>query len=499
MLCPTQTSRASALKRSAPSSVLSVQRASLPSKRVPTAVNKSEGRAIAHSQLSPRFQRMTCRTAEVVDAPTEVAEAPATGASAYADAIVLQGFGWDSCEKGGWFKQLQDRIPEMVAAGVTHVWLPPPSQSVAPQGYMPGQLYNLTSKYGTKEELIALNKALKEAGLKPIADIVINHRCADEQVDGVWNKFRDDVTHDGRKIDWGQWAITGNDPEYNGTGNPDTGDDYGPAPDLDHLNPELQKAIIDWLQWLQNDIGFEAWRLDFSKGYGAEFVNKYVSATVGGDVLNIGEYWTDLHWEGSSLGANQDAARQTIVDWINNTGKTSCAFDFPLKGILQEAIKNCEYWRLKDSQGKAPGAAGWMPSRVVTFIANHDTDSTQQHWPFPANDVCQGYAYILTHPGIPCLFWDHVMTWGDDVRNTVKELVQLRKRNGINSRSKLEILAADHDMYVARIDDRVVIKMGPKVDMGDLVPNKADGWCSSSVKGNNFAVWEKNVEGSAAA
>ena len=41
---------------------------------------------------------------------------------------------------------------------------------------------------------------------------------------------RDDVNHKGEKIDWGQWAITGNDPDFNGTGNPDTGDDYGPAP-----------------------------------------------------------------------------------------------------------------------------------------------------------------------------------------------------------------------------------------------------------------------------
>ena len=41
---------------------------------------------------------------------------------------------------------------------------------------------------------------------------------------------RDDVNHKGEKIDWGQWAITGDDPDFGGTGNPDTGDDYGPAP-----------------------------------------------------------------------------------------------------------------------------------------------------------------------------------------------------------------------------------------------------------------------------
>ena len=29
------------------------------------------------------------------------------------------------------------------------------------------------------------------------------------------------------------------------------GDDYGPAPDLDHANPDLRHALTDWLQWLQ--------------------------------------------------------------------------------------------------------------------------------------------------------------------------------------------------------------------------------------------------------
>ena len=47
---------------------------------------------------------------------------------------------------------------------------------------MQGQLYNLTSKYGNEEQLIELNKTLKDAGIMPLADIVINHRCACEQV-----------------------------------------------------------------------------------------------------------------------------------------------------------------------------------------------------------------------------------------------------------------------------------------------------------------------------
>jgi glycosidase len=46
---------------------------------------------------------------------------------------VRAGFGWDSCDKGNWYKQVQDKIPEIKEAGFTHVWLPPPSESVAKQ------------------------------------------------------------------------------------------------------------------------------------------------------------------------------------------------------------------------------------------------------------------------------------------------------------------------------------------------------------------------------
>ncbi len=42
---------------------------------------------------------------------------------------------------------------EFADLGITCVWLPPPTDSVSPQGYMPGDLYNLNSKYGSQEDL----------------------------------------------------------------------------------------------------------------------------------------------------------------------------------------------------------------------------------------------------------------------------------------------------------------------------------------------------------
>lgn len=141
------------------------------------------------------------------------------------------------------------------------------------------------------------------------------------------------------------------------------------------------------------------------------------------------------------------------------------------------------------------------------------------------------YAYILTHPGIPCLFWEHHFDWKlgpkidelvsaeccsvrtpiDAVLNCALSLdpapqasappqptrptsqqVAIRKRAGLRADSPLEILAAEKDLYVARCGGRVTLKLGPRYDMGGLVPKASDGW-RMAAKGTDFAVWEKDA------
>jgi hypothetical protein len=88
---------------------------------------------------------------------------------------------------------LQSRLDEFSEAGFTAIWLPPPTASVSLQGYLPTDLYDLTSKFGNEEQLMSLLKKMKDRNLKSVADIVINHRCASTQKDGKWNQYGESI------------------------------------------------------------------------------------------------------------------------------------------------------------------------------------------------------------------------------------------------------------------------------------------------------------------
>lgn len=52
--------------------------------------------------------------------------------------------------------------------------------------------------------------------------------------------------------------------------------------------------------------------------------------------------------------------------------------------------------------------------------------SSQGHWRFPHHAVEQGYAYILTHPGTPCVFWDHLLVSRGGRRARLRQPASLR-------------------------------------------------------------------------
>jgi hypothetical protein len=159
--------------------------------------------------------------------------------------------------------------------------------------------------------------------------------------------------------------------------------------------------------------------------------------------------------------------------------------------LVQEAIRFQKYDWLADNDNRPHGLIGTRPTHSVTFVDNHDTGSTQRHWPFPCMKKLEGYAYVLTHPGIPTVFWEHFFEDSEELKAGIKTLMQLRKRTGIVSSSQISILTAKHDQYVADVQGQqgmVRVKLGPKHEMGDKTPK--DDW-KQVLKGVDFCVWEK--------
>lgn len=380
--------------------------------------------------------------------------------------VMIQGFNWEShSNSGGWYNVVKSKAGDLSASGIDMIWMPPPSDAAAPQGYLPRELYDVSTNYGSQSQLQSCINNLHSNGVKVLADIVINHRVGTTN----WADFTNPS--------WGCWAVTQNDEwGYNG-GNPcgayDTGENYSAARDIDHTNGTVRNDIIAWMNWLKNTVGFDGWRYDYVRGFNGYYNGLYNDAT--NPYFSVGELWDNLDLN------NVNAHRQQIVDWIDDTNGKSSAFDFTTKGVLQQAV-NGELWRLNIGGG-APGVIGWWPARSVTFIDNHDTGSTQGYWPFPGGKVMQGYAYILTHPGVPCVFWDHFYDWG--LHDDIKDIIQVRKNNGIHSNSSLDIKVAQGNLYAAEIDGKVAMKIGS----GNWSPS-GSGW-NLAASGNNYAVWEK--------
>jgi alpha-amylase len=389
--------------------------------------------------------------------------------------ILLEGFHWESHQGGrdpaigdrkSWYQIIKENAQAIKAAGFTWVWFPPPSDSLAPQGYIPRRWNRFDTAYGSEAELRSAIRALEP--VRALADVVINHRVG---IHTSGADFDDPPFPDNRA------AIARDDSSGVGTGHPDSGEHHAAGRDLDHHNPDVRNAIKNYLRKLKN-IGFQGWRYDLTKGYAGQFIAEYNDATE--PAFSVGEFY--------------DGDRQKVTSWIDATGGKTTAFDFPTRYLLYEACLSDDYGRLHSTHNGrvVPGGVlGFWPSRSVTFLDNHDTEYRRDYEHschndgtrhFPGETVSMGYAYILTHPGTPCVFWPHFFDWGQETRQRIERLLLLRKYCGIHSRSHVDIKEANRGLYAAIIDGKVAMKLGRRGW------SPGGGW-HLALDGDRFAVW----------
>ncbi|OAI50206.1 hypothetical protein AYO44_05915 [Planctomycetaceae bacterium SCGC AG-212-F19] len=420
------------------------------------------------------------QAAQAIVAPIHVSSPAVVAGQQYSGDgrdILLQGFHWPAHagfrERDGtrrsWYRIIQENAATIKAAGFTWVWFPPSSDSLAPEGYMPRRWNVLNTSYGTEDELRIAIKAL--APVKCMADVVVNHRVG-VATSGV--DFEDPSFPDNRA------AVSRDDVCGTGTGNAHTGEEAcGAGRQLDHTNPDVRRAVKNHLHRLKN-LGFRGWRYDLAKGFHGKFIGEYNDASA--PEFSVGEFF--------------DGDRQKVTNWIDVTEGKSGAFDFPTRFRLFEACTTGDYARLRSMNGGRAvpsGLLGYWSSRSVTFLDNHDTEHRREEehrrcndgiHHFPGNTVAMGYAYLLTHPGVPCVYWPHFFDWNDYTRRRIERLIQLRTSTGITARSGVDIYEARRGLYAASIDGKVALKLGTE----SWSPGA--GW-RLALDGEKFAVWTR--------
>jgi alpha-amylase len=215
-------------------------------------------------------------------------------------------------------------------------------------------------------------------------------------------------------------------------------------------------------------MGYRGWRYDMVHGYGARWVACY--NTVTRPDFAVGEY--DWDKQAEMRGWIWATSLTPSTAGADHLRRSASVFDFPLQSRLEELINQGRYTELYGfnlGSGLIGDTTDSMPwkQRAVTFVENHDTgyrqnpdgtpdkdyplDSFANGWP-----VEQAYALVLTHPGVPSVYWKHYFEWGDDLQNKIKALINARKVAGVHAGSALFLQdnARRSGVYAAAVQGR---------------------------------------------
>jgi alpha-amylase len=366
-------------------------------------------------------------------------------------AIMMQAFYWDcpreDQQEYQWWKYVSKKIPALAKAGIDALWLPPVHKAAnisgPSMGYDPYDYYDLgqydqrgsvKTWFGSKQELLSLIRTAHQHSMSVIADMVINHNNgADEQeVNPITGQSRWTLFKPKSKRFPRNWECFHPNPYERWDEST-----FGDMPDLSHRNPYVFGEIMKLARWLIEDIGFDGFRYDFVKGYGAWTVTAIQEYRYLRDDKPFQPYGVAEHWDNA----------RAIESWVNVTNFSHInpvdAFDFPLRETLKAlcdqygfSLRNLINWDtvLKD-----------QPYTTVTFVENHDLRDEGR--PI-INDKLLAYSFILSHEGYPCVFWKDYFNYGLALAGTPNGIDALVRAHHNYAGGGTQILWLDDDLYI---------------------------------------------------
>lgn len=349
------------------------------------------------------------------------------------DEVLLQGFHWNSSRVVGetWYETLASKAPKIAEDGFTAIWMPPPWRDASKwadaksgtsgggEGYF-WQDFIKNSQYGSDDQLKTAVSALNKANVTLIYDVVPNHMNGnfpgqEIQLPKGQNFWRDDC-QPVSSCDDGDGFISGD-------------------ADLNTGNKRIFEMFRDEFANLRDHYSAQGLRFDFVKGYAAERVNSWMQG-FGDQRFCVGELWKAPNEYASDDWRNKASWQDALKDWSDRSHCT--VFDFALKERMQNA--SIADWRYGLNGNPNPR---WREA-AVTFVDNHDTgyspgaNGGQHHWALPEERRNQAYAYILSSPGTPTVYWPDMYDWPRG--ELIRKLINIRRDAGIKADSAISFL-----------------------------------------------------------
>lgn len=426
----------------------------------------------------------------------DITPQPGYGSSAPAKCpdVLLQGFYWDSYQDKGYGRtkwidwlniEVGQNLTQAEEAGQWFdlIWLPPMSQATGGTGYLPTNYSNLDSDWGTKKNLAKLIDTFHKNGARVVADIVINH-CAARNgwcnfgtydfgeygkftPDGSWICSTDEMNSDPGAGSCKGTATGAADDGYGGEANYEAGRDW------DHNNADVREMCKAYLKWLRNDIKIDGFRYDYCKGFHNSHINDYNKAAEA--YFSVMEMW--------------DGDVNVLQSHLNDAGWNTLTFDFAMKyQAFNNGIAADNYGGLKGAGLPGAGKARY----AVTFLDSHDSfqrDGNEFCGEGNSMTVCkdkilQCYAYLLSMPGVPLVFYPHWVTF----KEPIKKMINARYKTGVHSESAVSD-EAGNGYYKATItgtNGEIRLLVGPNSGYNDTPA----GFTLAS-KGTNYGVYYK--------
>ena len=321
---------------------------------------------------------------------------------------------------GGDLAGAAQRLPYLKDLGVTAVWFTPVLENNQPltneggtmrasyHGYGFTDQYTIDKRFGGNAAYKTYVQQAHAAGLKVVQDAVYNHV-------GNTHWILQDLPMKSWLHQWPNYTQTSykqqpiTDPHAAQIDKRVTLDGWFVPflPDLNQQNPYVANYLIENAIWCVENFGIDAWRIDTYMYNDQPFMNRCNAAL-------LAEY-PRIHIFGES----------SVTNVVDQAYYTRNKIDFPFKsnqpGGLDFVLESALLAGLKEVG--TPAATGWDggpqhvyqalaqdavyqdPTKLVTFLDNHDHNRFLSEIGDDLDKYKMGLTWLLTTRGIPCMYY----------------------------------------------------------------------------------------------